>query len=83
MKLIRFGEAGGERPGVLLDDGSRLYVSDFVPDYDETFFARGGMEALRGWLKTHISLASRPVHNPSGAADLSSQQDRLRRAQLP
>lgn len=59
MKLIRFGEAGGERPGVLLDDDSRLDVSDFVPDYDETFFARGGMEALRDWLKTHLSLAPR------------------------
>ena len=59
MKLIRFGEAGGERPGVLLDDGSRLDVSDFVSDYDETFFARGGMDALRGWLKTHFASGSR------------------------
>lgn len=59
LRLIRFGEAGGERPGVLLDDGSRLDVSDCVSDYDETFFARGGMDALRGWLKTHFSSASR------------------------
>jgi 2,4-didehydro-3-deoxy-L-rhamnonate hydrolase len=59
LKLIRFGEAGRERPGVLLDDGFRLDVSDFVSAYDETFFARGGMEALRGWLKTHLSLAPR------------------------
>jgi 2-keto-4-pentenoate hydratase/2-oxohepta-3-ene-1,7-dioic acid hydratase in catechol pathway len=57
LKPIRFGEAGGEQPGVLLDDDSRLDVSDFVPDYDETFLARGGMEALRDWLKTHLSLA--------------------------
>ena len=59
MKLIRFGEAGGEGPGVLLDDDSCLDVSDFVPDYDETFFARDGTEALRDWLKTHLSLAPR------------------------
>jgi 2-keto-4-pentenoate hydratase/2-oxohepta-3-ene-1,7-dioic acid hydratase in catechol pathway len=59
LKLIRFGEAGKERPGVLLNDGSCLDVSDFVSDYDETFFARGGMEALRDWLKTHLSLAPR------------------------
>jgi hypothetical protein len=26
MKLIRFGEAGTERPGVVLDDGPRLDV---------------------------------------------------------
>jgi len=57
VKLIRFGETGGERPGVLLDDGSRLDVSDFVSDYDEAFFTRGGMDALRGWLKTHFSSA--------------------------
>ncbi len=53
MKLIRFGEAGTERPGILLDDGSRLDVSDFVSDYDEAFFARGGVDALRDWLNTH------------------------------
>jgi 2,4-diketo-3-deoxy-L-fuconate hydrolase len=59
LKLIRFGEAGKERPGVLLDDGSRLDVSDFVPDYDEAFFARGGMQALRDWLNSHFSSAPR------------------------
>jgi 2,4-diketo-3-deoxy-L-fuconate hydrolase len=58
LKLIRFGEAR-ERPGVLLDDDSRLDVSDFVPDYDGAFFARGGMEALRDGLKTHLSSAPR------------------------
>jgi 2-keto-4-pentenoate hydratase/2-oxohepta-3-ene-1,7-dioic acid hydratase in catechol pathway len=59
LKLIRFGEAGSERPGVLLDDGSRLDVSNFVSDYDEAFFARGGIDALRDWLKTHFFSASR------------------------
>ena len=59
MKLIRFGEPGRERPGVILDDGSRLDVSDFMSDYDEAFFARGGMDALRDWLKNHSSRASR------------------------
>ncbi len=84
MKLIRLGEAGSERPGVLLDDGSRLDVSNFVSDYDEAFFARAGMDSLRDWLKTHFSSASRvPVHNTAGAADLSFQQDRLHWAQLP
>ncbi len=59
MKLIRFGEPGRERPGVILDDGSRLDVSDFISDYDEAFFARGGMDALRDGLRTHSSRASR------------------------
>jgi len=61
MKLIRFGEAGTERPGVLLDDGSRLDVSDFVSDYDEAFFARGGVDALRDWLKTHSPTSHVPA----------------------
>jgi len=59
LKLIRFGEPGKERPGVILDDSSPLDVSDFGSDYDEAFFARGGMDALRDWLKTHSSRASR------------------------
>src|SRR5438876_46985 len=30
-----------------------------MSDYDEAFFARGGMDALRDWLKNHSSPASR------------------------
>jgi 2,4-didehydro-3-deoxy-L-rhamnonate hydrolase len=59
LKLIRFGEPGKERPGVILDDSSPLDVSDFGSDYDEAFFARGGIDALRDWLKTRSSRASR------------------------
>ena len=44
---------------MILDDGSRLDVSEFGSDYDEAFFERGGMDALRDWLKTHSSRASR------------------------
>src|SRR6266480_3007097 len=50
MKLIRFGEMGREKPGVLLEDGSRLDVSGFGSDYDEAFFASGGIAKLRNWL---------------------------------
>src|SRR2546429_7242283 len=50
MKLIRFGEMGREKPGVLLEDGSRLDVSGFGSDYDEAFFAGGGIAKLRTWL---------------------------------
>jgi len=35
MKLIRMGEVGQEKPGVLLEDGTRLDVSGFGSDYDE------------------------------------------------
>ena len=50
MKLIRFGEPGRERPGLLLPDGRRVDASGFGSDYDETFFGSGGLERLAGWL---------------------------------
>lgn len=50
MKLIRFGEPGREKPGVLLPDGRRLDVSAFGEDYDELFFGSDGLERLRTWL---------------------------------
>lgn len=50
MKLIRFGEAGKEKPGLLWKDGARVDASGFGADYDETFFSGGGGVAeLRRW----------------------------------
>jgi 2-keto-4-pentenoate hydratase/2-oxohepta-3-ene-1,7-dioic acid hydratase in catechol pathway len=57
MKLIRWGEAGKEKPGVLLKVGTRVDVSQFVPDYDERFFAEAGLDALRRWLDRNESTA--------------------------
>ncbi len=50
MKLIRFGEIGKEKPGVQLENGSRLDVSGFGRDYDEDFFGTDGLEQLKKWL---------------------------------
>jgi 2-keto-4-pentenoate hydratase/2-oxohepta-3-ene-1,7-dioic acid hydratase in catechol pathway len=63
MKLIRFGEPGNERPGVLLNDGSRLDVSGFVPDYNEEFFGSGGIERLRQWLDRNSASSARVAAN--------------------
>ncbi|MFP6872314.1 MAG: fumarylacetoacetate hydrolase family protein [Verrucomicrobiales bacterium] len=49
MKLIRFGEPGKEKPGLLLDDGRRVDASTAARDYDEMFFESGGLEALAQW----------------------------------
>jgi 2-keto-4-pentenoate hydratase/2-oxohepta-3-ene-1,7-dioic acid hydratase in catechol pathway len=57
MKLIRFGEPGQERPGVLLKDGSRINVSAIGADYDEKFFAEGGLKKLENWLKKNAASA--------------------------
>jgi len=50
MKLIRFGEEGREEPGVILDDGRRIDASGEFLDYDEAFFAMGGLESLAEWI---------------------------------
>jgi 2-keto-4-pentenoate hydratase/2-oxohepta-3-ene-1,7-dioic acid hydratase in catechol pathway len=49
MKLIRFGEAGRERPGLQLHDGTRIDASAFGADYDEAFFGGDGLQRLRDW----------------------------------
>ena len=53
MKLIRFGEPGSERPGVQLEDGSRIDVSGFGEDYNEHFFGSDGIVRLGEWLKNN------------------------------
>ena len=45
MKLIRFGEAGNERPGVIIKD-NWFDVSDYIDDYDEEFFQNDGLSLL-------------------------------------
>jgi len=59
MKLIRFGDIGREKPGVLLEDGVRMDVSGFGADYDEAFFAGGGIGKLLNWLAGHGDSAPR------------------------
>lgn len=46
MKLIRFGAPGRETPGVQLDNGTRMDVSEHFADYTPEFFASGGLERL-------------------------------------
>src|ERR1043165_1297007 len=49
MKLIRFGEFNKEKTGVIIDD-VRYDASSFGEDYDENFFATGGLERLQQYL---------------------------------
>lgn len=51
MKLIRFGRPGGEKPGVLLPDGSRKDLSQQVHDWDRNFLNNGGLIQLQNLLK--------------------------------
>jgi len=55
MKLIRFGEVNQEKPGLQLEDGTCIDVSEFGSDYDEAFFENNGIENLGAWLKENQS----------------------------
>jgi 2,4-didehydro-3-deoxy-L-rhamnonate hydrolase len=46
MKLIRFGEAGNERPGIIIND-NWFDVSDYIDEYDEEFFENDGIKLLK------------------------------------
>jgi 2,4-diketo-3-deoxy-L-fuconate hydrolase len=74
VKLIRWGAAGKERPGVILHDGSRVDSSGIVSDYSENFWSDGGIEKLQKWLSSDVATAPRiptatrlgpPISRPS------------------
>jgi 2-keto-4-pentenoate hydratase/2-oxohepta-3-ene-1,7-dioic acid hydratase in catechol pathway len=46
MKLIRIGEFGSEKPGVLVGPDQFIDLSDIVEDFNESFFASGLLKDL-------------------------------------
>lgn len=54
MKLIRFGQPGNEKPGIINKKGARLDVSAFGEDFNEQFFASEGIKRLITWLSANI-----------------------------
>lgn len=63
MKLIRFGEPGQEKPGLILPDGARVDASAVVSDYDDKFFESGGIARLQSW--AHANAAKAPRVDPA------------------
>jgi 2,4-didehydro-3-deoxy-L-rhamnonate hydrolase len=57
MKLIRFGNPGDEKPGVQLDENTRIDVSAAVHDYDAAFFRGGGLKKLSSWVDANKTKA--------------------------
>lgn len=49
MKLIRYGEAGKEKPGVIIND-EYFDVCEFINDYNEDFFEKDGLTLLESIL---------------------------------
>ncbi|WP_289660705.1 fumarylacetoacetate hydrolase family protein [Flavobacterium panacagri] len=56
MKLIRFGEIGKEKPGVLIGE-KRYDVSSIVTDFNESFFEENGLEKLQKALESNPTLS--------------------------
>ena len=54
MKLIRFGQEGNTKPGIINKRGQKLDVSSFGEDYDEHFFETDGIKRLITWLSKNI-----------------------------
>lgn len=59
MQLIRFGEGGDEKPGVLID-GRRKDLSSKFRDWDRDFFQNNGLKKIRKVLKNASGLADVP-----------------------
>lgn len=58
MKLIRYGNPGTEKTGVILADGKMIDTSSFVSNYDEAFFESNGLVRLEAWLLENAAHAS-------------------------
>jgi 2-keto-4-pentenoate hydratase/2-oxohepta-3-ene-1,7-dioic acid hydratase in catechol pathway len=54
MRLIRFRDNGEEKPGLILPDGEGVDVSGFGEDYNEQFFASGGIGRLKQWIINNL-----------------------------
>ncbi|UXX79862.1 fumarylacetoacetate hydrolase family protein [Reichenbachiella carrageenanivorans] len=70
MKLIRYGNVGEEKPGLEFE-GKWYDMSHLVREYDEDFFAAGGLDKLKGEfdpkLAKEVDQNTRlgaPVHRP-------------------
>ena len=57
MRLMRIGQPGDERPVVGAHEKSYIDVSDVVSDFDEAFFAAGGIDRLRDVVATRKAQA--------------------------
>ena len=58
MKLLRFGDVGLEKPGLQLDNGTRIDASGFGMDWNHDFFADpGNLDRLQEWVGANAESA--------------------------
>lgn len=60
MKLVRFGQSGQEKPGVVINN-EIVDVSSFGEDFGEKFLETDGLNRLSAWLKSNSNLPKVPV----------------------
>lgn len=64
MKLIRFGEAGQEKPGVIIENNTILDVSSVVEEFDENFFSNeDNIKVLADWVNLNVHKAELLLEN--------------------
>jgi hypothetical protein len=82
MKLIRYGNRSSEKLAVLEGD-TRVDFSEFVGDYDETFFANVGLAELARWLgPNRRSAKTSPRTIAPRQSDCETKQDCVRWPEL-
>jgi len=60
MKLLRFGPKGSEKPGIQLEDGTRIDASGFGMDWNHDFFADPtNLDKLSAWISENAAGAPR------------------------
>ena len=92
MKLLRYGPAGQEKPGIE-QDGQRYDVAAFGEDYNEAFFERDGLSRLAAFVRAqadalpNVSATERlgpPVARPSQIVCIGlNYSDHAREVGLP
>jgi 2-keto-4-pentenoate hydratase/2-oxohepta-3-ene-1,7-dioic acid hydratase in catechol pathway len=61
MRLVRVGDPGAERAGVLVDESRYLDVHDEFGDFNPAFFGANGLERLRARLADPAGLTPLPL----------------------
>ena len=83
MKLLRVGEAGAERPAVMLDDGTIIDVSSAVGEIDGAWLEGGGVDRLAKALgERHRSLPERRARHADRPAGGAARPHHRHRPQL-
>jgi hypothetical protein len=81
MKLVRYGAAGAEKPGLIDAEGRLRGLTGHIADIDRETLSPSGLAALRE-LSIEVP-ASGSGGAASGRAADRDQQTRVRRSQLP